>query len=302
MDIENIHTLFIIGAGTMGVQIGLQCAMHGFDVILYDIDPEVLQVAGEQVRKYTALLVSQGRLTQDQAKTALSRIRYSTDPQDGATADLVSESVPEDPAIKAKVFAQFNQICPPHTIFTTNTSTLIPSMFVQACGRPGQFAALHFHSYVWDANVVDIMPHPGTSPETVAILQAFARKIGQIPILLQKESYQYVFNAMLGALNTAALKLAVEGVATVEDIDRAWMGVMKMPIGPFGIMDLVGLKTVWDIIEYWATATDDAQLRRHADFLKGYVDRGWLGMKSGQGFYQYPDPAYARPGFLTGEL
>jgi 3-hydroxybutyryl-CoA dehydrogenase len=67
-------------------------------------------------------------------------------------------------------------------------------------------------------------------------------------------------------------------------------------------MDLVGLKTVWDIIEYWATATDDAQLRRHADFLKGYVDRGWLGMKSGQGFYQYPDPAYARPGFLTGEL
>ncbi len=301
MSIEDIHRVFIIGSGTMGQQIGLQCAMHAYDVILYDIAPEALQTANAQIKTYAAGLVSQNRLTQSEAESALARIHFSSNPQDASGADLVSESVPEDPALKAKVFAQFNQICPPHTIFTTNTSTLIPSMFAEATGRPGQFAALHFHSFVWDSNVVDIMPHPGTSPETVAAIQAFARRIGQIPIILHKESHQYVFNAMLGALNTAALKLAVDGIATVEDIDRAWVGVMKTPIGPFGIMDLVGLKTVWDITQYWATVTGDAQLQANASFLKAYVDKEWLGIKTGRGFYTYPDPAYARPDFLSGE-
>jgi 3-hydroxybutyryl-CoA dehydrogenase len=301
MNIEDIHRIFIIGSGTMGQQIGLQCALHAYDVILYDIAPEALQTASAQIKTYAAGLVSQNRLTPSEAESALARIHFSSNPQDASGADLVSESVPEDPALKAKVFAQFNQICPPHTIFTTNTSTLIPSMFAEATGRPGQFAALHFHSLVWDSNVVDIMPHPGTAPETVAVIQAFARRIGQIPIILHKESHQYVFNAMLGALNTAALKLAVDGIATVEDIDRAWMGVMKTPIGPFGIMDLVGLKTVWDITHYWATVTGDAQLQANASFLKSYVDKEWLGMKTGRGFYAYPDPAYARPDFLAGE-
>ncbi len=301
MNIEDIHRIFVIGSGTMGQQIGLQCAMHAYDVILYDIAPEALQAAGAHIKAYAAGLVSQNRLTPGEAESALARIRFSSNPQDASGADLVSESVPEDPALKARVFAQFNQICPPHTIFTTNTSTLVPSMFAAATGRPGQFAALHFHSLVWDSNVVDIMPHPGTTPETVAVIQAFARRIGQIPIILHKESHQYVFNAMLGALNTAALKLAVDGVATVEDIDRAWIGVMKTPIGPFGIMDLVGLKTVWDITHYWAVVTGDAQLQANVGFLKAYVDKGWLGIKSGRGFYAYPDPAYARPGFLSGE-
>jgi 3-hydroxybutyryl-CoA dehydrogenase len=301
MKIEDIRCIFVIGSGTMGQQIGLQCAMHGYAVILYDIVPEALQIAGVQIKAYAANLVSQNRLTQNEAESALARIQFTSNPEDAAGADLVSESVPEDPALKAKVFAQFHKVCPPHTIFTTNTSTLIPSMFADATGRPGQFAALHFHTYVWDSNVVDIMPHPGTSPETVEVLHAFTRRIGQIPILLQKENYQYVFNAMLGALNTAAIKLAADGVAAVEDIDRAWMGVMKTQIGPFGIMDIVGLKTVWDITQYWATVTGDAQLQANATFIKQYVDQEWLGVKNGRGFYTYPDPAFARPGFMTDE-
>jgi 3-hydroxybutyryl-CoA dehydrogenase len=174
-------------------------------------------------------------------------------------------------------------------------------MFADATGRPAQFVALHFHTYVWDSNVVDIMPHPGTAPETVELLYAFAKRIGQIPIVLNKENYGYVFNAMLNALNTAAVKLAVDGVASVEDIDRAWMGVMKTPIGPFGILDVVGLKTVWDIVQFWATTLNDPQLQANANFLKQYVDKDWSGVKTGRGFYTYPDPAYARPGFLTGE-
>lgn len=300
MKIEHVRRIWIIGAGTMGQQIALQCALHGYEVFVYDIDPQALRSASAIISDDAAVLVAGKSFTQAEADAGMVRIRYTTNPEDAAAVDLVSESIPEDPGLKARVFAQFNQICPPHTVFTTNTSTLIPSMFAEATGRPAQFAALHFHTYVWDSNVVDIMPHPGTSPETVALLLAFARQIGQIPILLHKENHQYVFNTMLGALNTAALKLAVDGVASIEDIDRAWMGVMKTPIGPFGIMDLVGLGTVWDIIQFWAGVTGDAQLQANADFIKPYVDQSQLGVKTGRGFYAYPDPAYARPEFLTG--
>ncbi len=301
MNIKAIRNIFIIGSGTMGQQIGLQCAMNAYDVVIYDILPEAIQTAEKQIKTYTDVLTARKRLTQNEAEQALKHIRFSNNPQDANDADLVSESVPEDPALKAKVFAQFNEICPAHTIFTTNTSTLIPSMFADATGRAQQFAALHFHSYVWDSNVVDIMPHPGTSAEVVQVLKEFAGSIGQIPILLNKESSQYVFNAMYGALNSAAIKLAANGIASVEDIDRAWMGIMKMPVGPFGMMDTVGIKTVWDITQYWATVTGDTQLQANADFLKTYVDQNRLGIRSEKGFYSYPNPDFAHPNFLSGK-
>jgi len=103
---------------------------------------------------------------------------------------------------------------------------------------------------------------------------------------------------MLGALNGEALSLAADGVASVEDVDRAWMGIMKMPVGPFGIMDLVGLDTVWDITDFWARQLGDPRLRKNADFVKAYLDKGNLGIKSGQGFYQYPNPAFQQQGFV----
>ena len=299
--IEDVRRVLIVGVGAMGQQIGLQCAMHGYDVMLYDIALEALASAAAKVRAYAEHLVAEGRLTQEEADAALARITTTDDPQEpAAEADLLSESVPEDPELKGKVLAQFNQLCPPRTIFTTNTSSLIPSMFAQATGRPNQFAALHFHQYVWESNVVDVMSHAGTSKQTEELLYAFAKRIGQIPILCKKESHGYVFNAMLNAVNRAALTLAANGVASVEDIDRAWIGVMKMPVGPFGILDHVGLQTAWDITKHWAEELRDPQLQANADFLKRYIDQGRLVVKSGRGFYTYPNPAYEQPGFLVG--
>ncbi len=302
MNIDDVRQVLIIGAGTMGQQIGLQCASHGYDVVLYDIAPESLAEATAHIKEFAAFLVSQERLSEAEAGTAVGRIRTTTDAAEaGREADLVSESVPEDPELKKKVFSQFNALCPARTIFTTNTSYLVPSMVAEATGRPDRFAAFHFHQYVWESNVADIMPHPGTAPETVELLAAFARRIGQIPIVLQKESNGYVFNAMLSAVNGAALTLAAKGVASVEDIDRAWMAVMKTRVGPFGILDVIGLKTAYDITQYWAEATNDPQLRTNAEFLKNYLDRDRQGVKNGQGFYSYPDPAYGRPDFLATE-
>jgi 3-hydroxybutyryl-CoA dehydrogenase len=161
-------------------------------------------------------------------------------------------------------------------------------MFAAATGRPDRLASLHFHQPVWSANVVDVMPHPGTSPATVETLLGFAARIGQVPVHLLRESPGYVFNAMYNALNREAITLAANGVASIEDIDRAWTTVTKMPNGPFGMLDHVGIDTAWHITDYWARALGDAQLIRNAAFLKGYLDQGRAGVKTGKGFYDYP--------------
>ena len=293
-----INHILIIGAGTMGGQIALQCAMHDLNVSLYDNSAANLETGLARVRSYVRHLTAEGRTT----AAVLDRITPVTDLAAAATtADLVSESVPEDPALKGRVFAELNALCPSRTIFTTNTSTLLPSMFADAGGRPERLLALHFHLPVWIANVVDVMPHPGTDPTVVVAVEAFARRIGQIPIVIHKEQPGYVFNTMLNALLGAALELAANGVAGVEDVDRAWMGIMKTPTGPFGIMDAIGLDTVWKITDFWASATGAPKVRANADFVKDYLDRGRPGQKGGAGFYEYPNPAYRQPGFLDGE-
>ena len=297
MNTDHIRHILVVGAGTMGRQIAWQCATHGFDVTLTDADPAALARAAAAVERFAAGAVSAGALSEAEARAALDRLRASAEP-DYAGVDLVSESVYEDPTVKGQVFAHLNTLCPPATLFTTNTSTLLPSMFAAATGRPDRFCALHFHLPVWTANVVDVMGHAGTSAETLATVADFARRIGQIPIVLHTEHSGYVFNDMFNALNTAAIGLVAGGVATIEDVDRAWMGIMKMPVGPGGWLDDIGLDTVWRITDYWAGVTGDPRLQQNAALLKGYVDQGRLGVKSGRGFYEYPNPAYTTEGFL----
>jgi 3-hydroxybutyryl-CoA dehydrogenase len=302
MKVDDIRRVLILGAGTMGQQIGFQCAMHGYEVVFYDLTQEILDKALSRVAKLGSWYVSIGRITEVQLKESLLRITGTPDPAKAAKdVDFVSESVPEDPELKGRVFAQFDKLCPERTIFTTNTSMLVPSMFAQATGRPAKFAALHFHD-LRISNVVDVMPHPGTVLEVTDLIHDFARRIGQIVIMLQRENNGYVFNTMLSSLFSSALMLASRNIATIEDIDRSWMGVMHTPIGPFGIMDQVGLSTVWTITDYWARKTGDAQAQANADFVKQYVDKGHLGAKTHKGFYSYPNAAFTNPGFLSGDM
>ena len=299
MKIEDIKRVLILGAGTMGQQIGFLCAMHRYDVVFYDLSQEILDKALRRIAKLGSWYTSMGRLTEEELQTALARISATPDPAKAAQdVDLISESVPEDPEMKANVFAQFHKLCPERTIFTTNTSMLVPSMFAKATGRPEKLVALHFHD-VRSTNVVDVMPHPGTAPEVTRLVHDFAVSIGQIVIMLHRENSGYVFNTMLSSLFSSALTLASRNVAAIEDIDRSWMGVMHTAMGPFGIMDQVGLSTVWIITDYWAKKTGDAQAQANADFLKQYVDKGQLGFKTNQGFYSYPNPAYTDQEFLS---
>lgn len=302
MKLKDIKKILVVGGGTMGQQIAFQCAGHGYRVTLYDIAPQALDKARQRLGGYADYLIAEGHLDRQRADAALANLTFTSDAGEaGRDADLLSESVPEDPVLKGKVFAQFNRLCPERTVFTTNTSLLVPSLMAEATGRPERFLAFHFHQPAWVGNMADVMPHPGSDAEIVTLVRDFARAIGQVPLVLHKENNGYVFNAMYSALNGAAITLAANGIASVEDIDRAWMGVLKVPIGPLGMLDVVGLGTVWSVAEYWANTLGDPQARKNADFLKReYVDQGRLGTKSGCGFYNYPNPAYKDPDFVKG--
>jgi 3-hydroxybutyryl-CoA dehydrogenase len=289
---DEVARVLIVGAGTMGQQIALQCAAHGFAVVMLDSEAEALTRAQAQLTGLGAALAGDPAFAGADLVQAVAAITYETDPAKAATdVDIVSESVPEDPVLKGAVFAELNRWCPERTVFATNTSSLLPSMYAEVSGRPDRLAALHFHQPVWSANLVDVMPHPGTSDETIEILLGFAARIGQIPIRLHKESPAYVFNAMYNALNREAITLATNGVAGVEDIDLAWTTVMKTPRGPFGMLDFVGIDTAWHITQYWANVTQDPQLLANAAWLKTYVDQGRTGVKAGKGFYDYAPKA-----------
>lgn len=285
MDIKKV---LILGAGTLGTRVGLQAAISGYTVTIYDIHESALQQAQkvmEKVLRYTVKI----RLTKEEDRPAiLSRIKFTTHPQEAVLdADLINESVTEDIAIKEKVWRQFGELAPSKTIFTTNTSYLLPSQFAAISGRPEKFCAFHFHD-VFTAKVVDIMPHPGTDSELIPLLMDFGKSLNQVPVLVKKESPGYIFNFMLMALIGAAGKLKTSEVGSIEDIDKSWMVNFNMPMGPFGILDNVGLDTAWRVTK----DRPDSSSRAFAELLKSYIDQGKLGEKSGEGFYKYPNPAY----------
>lgn len=295
-----IKKVVVVGTGTMGGQIGFQCAVSGFQTVMCDINEASLDGCRSSHRRFAEVFVAKRGSSQEVVDAAVARLSYTDDlAQACRDADLVSESVPEDPEIKRAVYAQLNRCCPDHTILTTNTSTLLPSQFAESTGRPDRFLALHFANPVWDANIGEVMPHPGTDPEVFERVLEFVAEIGMVPIRLEKEQNGYIINSLLMPLLIAAQGLITNDVATHEDVDRTWMISTKMPVGPFGIMDLIGLETIFNVVRYWAETDGDEELRKNAVFIKKrFVDRGRLGVKSGEGYYSYPGPAFAQEGFL----
>lgn len=294
LKLNNIENVLILGSGVLGLRIGLQSALSGFSTTIYDISQKALVNAEAIQNKILAGLIKTGRITTSDKALAKKRISWTTDPELAAeNPDFISESVTEELELKKKVWHQFGQLCPPHTVFTTNTSFLLPSRFAEDTGRPGRFCAFHFHD-VFKANVVDIMPHPGTETWVVALLRELGYKLHQTPVMMKKESPGYVFNAMLMAVLGAAGVLVTHDIATIEDVDRSWMGNFKTESGPFGIIDSIGLDTAWHIIK----DRKDAKSIRFAALLKSYIDKDRLGLKSGEGFYTYPNPVFLREDFI----
>jgi 3-hydroxybutyryl-CoA dehydrogenase len=296
LKVEEVKNVLILGSGTLGLRIGLQSALSGFDTTIFDIHEKALQSAGQIQEKILGGLLKEKKISREEADAAEARISFTTDIQSAAPkADFVSESIIEDAEIKKKAWAEWAPLWKKEAVLTTNTSYLLPSMFAQESGMPARFCAFHFHDVFW-ANVVDIMPHPGTEEWIIGFLKEMGLKLNQTPVVVSKESPGYIFNAMLMAFIGAAGALLTGEVASVEDIDRSWMGNFKMPTGPFGIIDSVGLDTAWHVTR----GMKDSKSQRFAELLKSYIDQGKLGVKTGEGFYKYPNPAYSREGFVQG--
>lgn len=294
MKLQDIRKVLIIGSGTMGLRIGLQFAWSGFETFIYDINPESFDIARKVQSRIIQHLTEQGLMDEASATATLQRIHFSSDLEEAAReADLVSESVIEDLDVKRDVWRKVASLCPTHTIFTTNTSYLLPSQMAEDSGRPERFCAFHFHD-VFHANVVDIMPHAGTESWVSDLLMELGPLMRQTPILVKKEAPGYVFNQMLMALIRAAGALVTYEIASIEDVDRSWMGNFKMDMGPFGILDAAGLDTAWHVTRN----QKDPRSQRFAELLRSYLDQGKKGVKTGAGFYTYPDPAYRQPGFI----
>lgn len=294
-----IERITVIGSGTMGRQISLQIARSGLPVTLYDIDAAALERARETQREVVAAWVAGGKVPAGAEAAIFERLHHAADLAAALRdADLAIEVVPERVDIKRAVFAQLDPHLGASAIIATNSSSIRVSLLEDATGRLEQVANLHFYLPVWDYPMVEIGGGTRTSEATLDALTLFARRIGMLPLRVHKESTGFIFNRIWRAIKKEALKVVDSGVASHEDVDRAWMisyGTHNLP--PFALMDRVGLDVVKDIEEHYAQESGDPS-DLPPPILTEKVARGELGRKTGQGFYTYPNPAYAAPDFL----
>lgn len=299
---SNLNRVTVLGAGVLGGQIAWHSAFKGKTVVAYDPFPEAIAKARVAHETYARIYATELGASDVDLEATRSRLTYLDQLGPSvAKADLVIEAVPEVPEIKTGVYQQMATLLPPHTIIATNSSTLLPRDFAAATGRPEKYCALHFANLIWALNLVEVMAHPGTSRETLTAATLFAIEIGQVPIAVQREQNGYVLNTWFVATLTAAISLVVNGVSTPEDVDRTYMIVNRgCAMGPCGLLDMVGMKTAYDVSSYWGTLNNDAQMLKNAAYVKErFLDRGLQGLMGGEGFYKYPNPAYAAPDFLA---
>lgn len=283
---SDITRVTVLGTGVLGSQIAFQTAYSGLEVTAFDISEEALDKARERfaglVDTYHAEVPG---AADGKAEEALARLALTADLGEAvADADLVIEAVPEILDLKRETYERLGALAPARTIFATNSSTLLPSDIKDFTGRPDRFLALHFANRVWRFNTAEVMGTADTDPAVFDAVVAFAGRIGMVPIPLHKEKAGYVLNSLLVPFLNAAADLAAGGYADPHDVDQVWRIATGAPLGPFQIYDIIGLTTPYNIL-----SQGDAHARELAAWLKeNYLDRGRLGVATGEGFYTYP--------------
>ncbi|MFI9410286.1 3-hydroxyacyl-CoA dehydrogenase [Nocardia gamkensis] len=282
----DIGKVTVLGTGVLGSQIAFQTAFRGFEVTAYDIDDKALAAARERLDKLAAVYREQVPGGGDgKAEQTAAGITLSSDLARAVQeADLVIEAIPEVLSIKQQTYEELGRVAPERTIFATNSSTLLPSAMKDFTGRPDRFLALHFANQVWHFNTAEIMGTADTDPTVYRAVVDFASKIGMVPIEIHKEKAGYVLNSLLVPLLNAGMNLAAGGYADPEAVDKTWQIGTGAPAGPFRILDIIGLTTPYNIL----VNNEDEDSQRLAQWLKeNYIDKGKLGIATGEGFYKY---------------
>jgi 3-hydroxybutyryl-CoA dehydrogenase len=282
--IVDIKQVFVVGAGTMGNGIAQTAATSGFDVTLMDVIPEQLERARVTIQKSAEKLASKGALTEEQKAAALG-IRMVGSLADLPTADLVIEAATENPELKLKIFHDLDRQARPGVILASNTSSISITKIGGATYRPDKVVGMHFMNPVPLMRLVEVIRGLGTSPETTETAMQISRQMGKEPVEA-KDSPGFISNRILCPMVNEAIFALQEGIGTPEAIDTVMKLGMNHPMGPLTLCDLIGLDVVLFVMEVLQRDLGDDKYRP-CPLLRQMVDAGYLGRKSGRGFYQY---------------
>lgn len=282
-----------MGAGIMGRGIAHAAALGGFQTILEDISAGALRKAEGEIRANLDKAVELGKISAGDADHAFQRIRFVSDVADAAReADLVIEAVPEEMEAKIDLFGQLDQLCRPETIFATNTSSLSVTEIASITKRPPKVIGMHFFNPVHKMKLLEIVRALETDDATVATAVEVGKKMGKETVVI-KEFPGFITSRINAMIGNEAFYMLQEGVASAEDIDKALKLGLNHPMGPFELVDLVGLDTRLHILEYLHKSLGDKF--RPCPLMVQYVKAGRLGRKSGRGVYDYSQASEKKP-------
>ena len=280
-----MEKIFVLGAGTMGAGIVQAFAQKGHEVIVRDIKEEFVERGIAGINKGLSRQVSKGKMTEEAKAEILSRITGTTDLNLAADCDLVVEAAVENMKIKREIFAELDGICKPETILASNTSSLSITEVASATKRADKVIGMHFFNPAPVMKLVEIIKGMATSQETFDTIKALSIAIGKEPVEVA-EAPGFVVNRILIPMINEAIEILADGVASVEDIDTAMKYGANHPMGPLALGDLIGLDVCLAIMDVLYNETGDSKYRA-STLLRKYVRAGWLGRKSGKGFYDY---------------
>ena len=280
-----IKTFGVIGAGQMGNGIAQVAAMSGLNVIMNDIKAEFVERGLATITKILSRNVDKGKMTDDEKKAVLGRIKTSVSLNEMASADFVIEAAVENEALKFQIFKDLDQICDPGVILATNTSSIPIGRIAAQTRRPEKVIGMHFMNPVPVMKLVEVIPGIATSQETLKITWELSEKFGKTPA--QANDYPgFIANRILLPMINEAVYCLYHNVGTREDIDTVMKLGMNHPMGPLTLADLIGLDTCLAVMETLYDGFKDSKYRP-CPLLRKYVEAGWLGRKTGKGFYEY---------------
>ena len=285
MTVDEIKTVAVLGAGTMGNGIAHAFARAGYRVILRDVEERFLERGMETIGKNLDREIKKGKLAEEEKSAVLARLKPVTDFSAIATADFVVEAVPEKIEIKRSVLAEAGKVLRPEAIVASNTSAISITALAALTNRPDHFVGMHFMNPVPVMVLVEIIRALQTSDATFSTTLDLAKKLGKTPVAVN-DAPGFVSNRVLLPMINEAAYAVMEGVATPEAVDSVMKLGMNHPMGPLELADFIGLDVCVDILHVLLEGLGDPKYRA-CPLLKKYVAAGWLGRKSGRGFYNY---------------
>lgn len=280
-----IKKVMVIGAGQMGAGIAHVFAQSGFDVLLNDMKPDALEKGMKQIEHLLTRAVKKERISEDEKRATLDRLKPSSDLQDASDRDFVIEAVIENMDVKTSVFGDLDEITPAHAILATNTSSLPITEIASKTNRPAQVIGMHFMNPVPIMKLVEVIRGLQTSDATYQAVEDIAKQLNKAPVEVN-DSPGFAANRIVMPMINEAIFALQEGVASKEDIDTVMKLGMNHPMGPLTLADFIGLDTCLYIMEVLYEGFSDSKYRP-CPLLRQYVKAGWLGKKSGKGFYTY---------------